>query len=134
MKSKYIGLPILLLFAELYIGLFIHDAYVRPYFGDVLIAILIYCIVKSFTNFNILKTAIGVLLYCYVVEVTQYFHLIVWLGLNNSLTAALLLGSQFSWIDMLCYTFGIGIVIAFESFKMSTGRYFLNDENSNNKF
>ena len=113
-NKTYFAFALSLLAIEILIGKYLHDGIIRPYGGDFLVVILIYCFVKSFLNKTALSTAIGVLLFAYVVEISQYFHLIDWLGLIHSKMAALLLGSSFSWTDMLCYTLGIGLVFTIE--------------------
>jgi hypothetical protein len=113
-QKKYFLLAILLLIAEIYIGLYVHDAFLRPYGGDFLIVILMYCFLKAFLNLRSVMLAISVLLFSYLVEWTQYFQLIYKLGLEDSLLAHLILGSTFHWMDMVAYTFGIGLVLAIE--------------------
>ena len=41
-------LTILLLFTEVMIALFVHDKFIRPYVGDVLVVICIYTFVRIF--------------------------------------------------------------------------------------
>ncbi|RKR83630.1 uncharacterized protein DUF2809 [Mucilaginibacter gracilis] len=112
MNYKYTAF--LLFLTEVIIGRYIHDTIIRPYIGDLLVAILIYCIVKSLVNTPVFKTAVWVLVFCYLVEVSQYFNLIGLLGWQNSKLAHIILGSHFSWIDMLCYTIGILLVLVVE--------------------
>ncbi|MEM0980026.1 MAG: DUF2809 domain-containing protein, partial [Cyanobacteria bacterium P01_H01_bin.58] len=61
-----------------------NDAFIRPYVGDVLVVILIYAIVRAFFKAAILPTAIGVLLFAFVVEILQYFKIVEILGLESS--------------------------------------------------
>lgn len=56
----------------------------------------------------------AVLLFSYLVELSQYFHLVARLGLAHSRVAHLVLGSAFSWADMLAYTLGALLVLAAE--------------------
>ncbi|WP_183562861.1 DUF2809 domain-containing protein [Mucilaginibacter sp. SP1R1] len=118
---RYFTPALLLLLIEILIGRYAHDNIIRPYGGDFLVVILLYCLVKSFLNTPAFKTALGVLLFAYAVEVSQYFHLTQLLGLQNSKAAVLLLGSSFSWIDMLCYTLGMALVIGIEWLSILTG-------------
>src|SRR4051812_22461106 len=92
-NRNYFLLTILLFATEVAIAMFVHDRFIRPYFGDFLVVILIYCFLKSFigtpqlqknTNPPIvhrtpyivnLKLALSVLAFAYLVEVLQYFHL-----------------------------------------------------------
>lgn len=113
-NKHYFGLALLLFIVEVLIGVYMHDTLIRPFGGDLLIVILIYCFVKSFVNTPGLKTAFATLLFAYVVEFLQYLNLLRFLGWQNSKLAAILLGHSFSWGDMLCYTIGIAIVIIAE--------------------
>ena len=113
-RKAYLGLTILLFLIEIFIALFVHDDWIRPYFGDVLVVILIYCFVQSILNASVYTVAIGVLLFSYLVEFTQYFKLIRMLGLQHSLIAKIIMGNTFAWTDMLAYTLGIGAVLFVE--------------------
>ncbi|NNU34841.1 DUF2809 domain-containing protein [Mucilaginibacter sp. S1162] len=113
-STSYFMLTGWLFFIELLIGRYLHDAFIRPYGGDFLVVILIYCFVKTFINTPVIKTALGVLVFAYPVELTQYFHLVNLLGWQNSKTACLLMGTSFSFIDLLTYTLGVLFIIAAE--------------------
>lgn len=114
-NKTYFLFALFLLLVEIYIALYMHDAIVRPYGGDFLVVILLYCLVKSFINLPVLLTAGWVLVFAYAVEITQYFHLVNLLGLQDSKTAKILLGTSFSFVDMLAYTIGIVLVIVAEN-------------------
>ena len=53
-KRSYFLWTITLIFIEIVIALFVHDGIVRPYGGDFLVVILIYCFVIFVININIL--------------------------------------------------------------------------------
>src|ERR1700733_7648635 len=103
-NKTYFLLALLLLLTEVLIGLFMHDALIRPYGGDFLVVILLYCVVKSFANTSILTTSCCVLLFAYAMEISQHFHLVNLLGLQNSRLAVILMGTSFSFTDLLVYT------------------------------
>jgi Protein of unknown function (DUF2809) len=111
---KYFTAFCVLFFIECLIAMYVHDAIIRPYIGDVLVVILIYCFVKSFYNFNNIAIALIVLIFSYLVEILQYCNLVEHLGLQHNKLANIVIGNSFSWIDMLCYTIGIITTIAFE--------------------
>lgn len=90
------------------------DEIVRPYIGDMLVVILIYCFVKTFVNANVLSTAIGVLLFSFLIETLQYLKIVELLGLQQYKIARIIIGTSFSWADILMYTIGIAIVLAIE--------------------
>ena len=111
---KYFVIAILLLLTEIAIGLFVHDAILRPYGGDFLVVILLYCLVKSFLNSPVVATAIGVLLFSYIVETLQYFHIVRMLGLEKYALARVIFGTSFAWTDITVYTLGAGLVLLVE--------------------
>ena len=113
-KLNYFILTIVLLVTEILIALFVHDAIIRPYIGDVLVVILIYCFLRSFFNIPVITTAIAVLIFSFTVETAQYFNIINLLGLQHSKLAKIIIGSSFSWMDLITYTIGIVIVLAVE--------------------
>ncbi|HVV54093.1 MAG TPA: DUF2809 domain-containing protein [Mucilaginibacter sp.] len=115
--KSYFRWALILLAAEILIAVYLHDAIIRPYGGDFLAVILLYCAVKSFSDANPVKVGIGVLLFAYAIEISQYFHLVNLLGLQRSNMARLLLGTSFSLTDMLTYTLGIALVIVIEKIR-----------------
>ncbi|UOE46865.1 DUF2809 domain-containing protein [Mucilaginibacter sp. SMC90] len=115
-NKPYFILTLILFITEVFIGIYLHDKLIRPFGGDLLVVILIYCFVKTCVNTPWLKTAVGALFFAYMIEISQYFNLLAHLGLQNSKLAAILLGHSFSWGDMLSYTIGISIVILTELF------------------
>ena len=117
-NSKYFSLALLLLITEIIIGTWVHDSFIRPFGGDFLVVILIYCILKSFINTPVSPAVIGVLLFAYLVEVSQYFHLVRLLGLERSTAARIIMGTSFSWTDMLMYTLGMLLVLVIELWRM----------------
>ena len=118
---RYFILTIVLLTVEICIALFVHDAIVRPYIGDVLVVILIYCFVRSFFDLPVIPTAIAVLIFSFAVEITQYFHLVNVLGLQRSRLARVIMGNSFAWTDIGAYTAGILIVLLAEKLTARTG-------------
>jgi hypothetical protein len=113
--GRYILATIILLMIETCIALFVRDRFIRPYMGDVLVVILIYCFIKSFFDLPVLHVATGVLLFAIGVECLQYFNIVERTGLGDSSVARVIIGTSFSWIDIFCYTAGVAIVWLAES-------------------
>ncbi|NEU09363.1 DUF2809 domain-containing protein [Flavihumibacter sp. R14] len=109
-NKKYLFLSLLLFVTEVLIALFVRDAFIRPYFGDFLVVILLYCIVRMFWNFPVLPTVLAILAFAYLLETLQYFNLVEHLGLQHSELARTVIGTGFAWGDMLAYTLG-GVAI-----------------------
>ena len=112
----YFLLAAALFIIEAAIAAYMHDAFIRPYFGDLLVVILIYCAIKAFFNTQPLKTALAVFVFACLVELSQYFHLVVLLGWGRSETAATVLGTFFSFTDILMYAMGTLVIIGLEMY------------------
>jgi hypothetical protein len=110
-KARYFIAFILLLVIEILIALYVHDSIIRPYIGDYLVVILLYCLLRSFVKISVVPAAISVLLFSYILEILQYFHVVELLGLQNSTLASTIIGTSFAWIDLLAYTAGIATVL-----------------------
>lgn len=113
-QPKYFMLTIVLFVVEVIIAVYMHDAVIRPYFGDVLVVILIYTFIKSFIEVGYGRLAVAVLLFAYAIEILQYFNLVKLLGLEQYALARIVLGTSFQWMDFVAYTIGILIVVAIE--------------------
>jgi len=113
-KKHYFIATILLFLIEVGIALYIHDDFIRPYMGDVLVVLLLYCCMQSFFTFSVKATTVVVLLFSFTVEFLQYIHLVEKLGLQKYALARTVLGTSFSWIDLLCYTIGVILIVLIE--------------------
>ena len=98
-----------LLFTEIMIALFVHDNFIRPYMGDVLVTILICCLCKAVVPKGIPFLPIYVFAFAALVEAMQYFQLVKLLGLENNTFISTVVGTTFSPIDLICY--GIGCLV-----------------------
>ena len=124
-NKHYFAFTILIFFVEVLIALFVHDNFVRPYLGDVLVVILIYCFIKSFLNLPVLPVVVFVLIFSFTIEFLQFLNIVEKLHLEKSKIARTVIGTSFSWIDLLTYIVGIAIVILIE-------KYWLKKEIKNN--
>lgn len=113
-NTRYFILFVLLFIVEVLIALYARNSILRAYIGDVLVVILIYCFVKAFFNSPVFITAVCVLIFSYLVETLQYFKIVEILGLQHSQLARIIIGTSFSWLDILSYTIGIIIVLGCE--------------------
>ncbi|UOK41488.1 MULTISPECIES: DUF2809 domain-containing protein [Flavobacterium] len=115
-NKNYFALTVLIFCVEVLIALFVHDNFVRPYLGDVLVVILIYCFLKSFIKLPVLTASVAVLLFAFGIEFLQFLDIVEKLHLESSKVARTVIGTSFSWIDLLTYVAGISIVIAAEKY------------------
>ena len=113
-KTKYLISAVILFGIEVLIALFVHDRFIRPLGGDFLVVILLYCLIRGIFDVSVSKAAAVALGIAFAVEISQYWHLIQLLGLAKNKIARLVLGTTFSYQDMLCYTLGIVSVLLVE--------------------
>ena len=117
-NRNYFLLTVLLFLTEIAIAIYVHDYFIRPYFGDFLVVILLYCFVKSFIKVSVLIAASLVLVFSFAIEIAQYFNMVEKLGLQHSKIARVVLGNSFAWMDLLAYVLGILTVIGIETFHL----------------
>ncbi|MDO7873911.1 DUF2809 domain-containing protein [Hymenobacter sp. ASUV-10] len=91
------------------------DAWLRPYGGDVLATIFVYCLLRGLTGGTMGRSLLLALLISYGIELGQYLRLVEHLGPGNYRLVRIVLGSTFTWSDMLAYTIGAGIVLIVEA-------------------
>lgn len=121
-NKRYFLITSLLFLVEIFIALVVKDKFVRPYVGDYLVVILIYAMIKSFFKVRSIPLAVGVLLFAYGVEFSQYFNLINLLHLSQDKVAQNVMGNSFSWNDMIAYTLGILTVVFVEKLVFKSTR------------
>ncbi len=117
-RFEYIFLAIFLFAIEVCIALY-GSGFIRHTVGDFLVVILIYCIVMGLTRLKPLFAGIGTLLLAFAIEAGQALNIVSRLGLERSTTTDIVLGSTFSWIDILAYSAGICCVLMIEKIRMS---------------
>lgn len=114
LRLKYAFVTLLLLIIEVLIALFVHDSFVRPYLGDVLVVILMYFLVRIFVpqGYRWCRwLPIWIFLFATGVEVLQGLNLPQHLGLSASSFMSVLIGSVFDIRDIICYAVGTLLVL-----------------------
>jgi hypothetical protein len=113
-EPVYFILAVILFVVEVLIALFVHDHFIRPDLGDVLVVILIYCFVKSFLDTPVLPTALSVLIFSFLIEGLQFVNIVERLGFRDSVILSTVIGTSFAWIDVIAYIAGIATVLFIE--------------------
>ena len=111
LRAVYAVLFLSVLLTEIVIAVFVHDKFIRPYFGDVLITVLLCCFVRIFVPTKPRGLPVYVFLFAAVVEIGQYFNYVELLGLGDIQFFRTWMGTFFSFYDMICY--GVGCVVFF---------------------
>ena len=111
---RYFVLALILFFILVFIAAFVRDQFVRPYFGDYLVVIFLYCLGKAFLSTSPIRIIMGVLLFAYLIETLQYFHILKIMGWEDVVLARVILGNGFEWWDIVAYTLGAATVLTIE--------------------
>lgn len=115
-------MAVILFFTEVFIAVFVRDTFLRPYGGDFLVVIFLYCLLKSFFRIPLKKALFGVLLFAFFIEGLQYLGLTKIMGLEGNSIAVTVLGNHFEWLDMLLYSLGALSVFLLEKVRVSFSR------------
>lgn len=114
-KRSYIGLSLGLFFILVFIAFFIRDAFIRPFLGDVLVVVFLYFFACIWWRSSKSTLAILTLIFAFLVELAQYFQVVDLIGLAGNRVAEIVIGTTFSWGDMLAYIVGVGLAYAIDT-------------------
>ena len=106
-KFKYVVGFMILLLIEILIARFVNDNFIRPYLGDFLVVILLYCFLMAISRISVLKGLFVVLLFSFAVEFFQLINIVKVLQYQPPQVVMIVLGSSFSVWDLLAYSLGI---------------------------
>ncbi len=106
LRIAYLLLTLALFGVELYIALYVHDGFIRPFLGDTLVVLLIYLFCQIFLLKPARPVALGVLLFAFIVEFFQAVDIVAVLGWQNIEWLSIVIGRSFSWADLVAYTVG----------------------------
>ena len=114
-NKNYLVLALSLFLIELAIAFIIKTGFIRYTFGDYLVVILLYAIIRGCTNLSVWASGLVVLLIAYAIELLQLTPFLTYFNLEDSFTAKLIFGSTFHVTDLVAYTLGILTVLAVET-------------------
>jgi len=123
-NKKYMISFFILFIIEALIALFVHDNFIRPYIGDILVIILMYTFIRGVIDKKIKILPIYLFLFALFVEVMQYFKVIELLNLENNKVASIIMGTSFDIKDILCYFIGSMILIIYENISLRINKTF----------
>lgn len=109
LRTRYIIAFVLFLIMEILIAVFIHDNFIRPYVGDVLVVVVIYCFIRIIIPEKFSWLPFAVFIFAVTVECLQYFDIVSMIGLKHNMFLRILIGSTFDVKDIICY--GVGCVL-----------------------
>ena len=108
-RRVYYFLIFIALFAlETLIALTLHGGFIRSYLGDVIVVWVVYCFVQTVLggNNNHYAAAVFVLLFAFATELLQAINIVELLGVHDNAFLRTVIGTSFSWGDMVCYAVG----------------------------
>ena len=108
-RTAYLLATVLIFLLELFIALFVRDAFIRPYVGDMLVVVLVYTCVRVLFPEKPRLLPLYVFLFAAGVEALQGMRIVELLGLQNNRFFSVLIGTTFDWKDIVCY--GVGCVM-----------------------
>lgn len=114
-NPKYIFAFIILLIIEFIIGVFVRDAIIRPYVGDILVVILMYAFIRGIVGKPIKFLPIYLFVFACIVEMAQYYRIVDVLHLRGNKVLSAIIGTSFDVKDILCYLIGAVILVIWEN-------------------
>lgn len=109
LRLSFLTVFILLLAVEVLIALFIHDDFVRPYVGDMIVTVVVWSFMRIIFPDRFKLMSLYVMIFAILVEVGQYFHYTELLGITNPVLVTMM-GTSFAWADIAYYA--VGCVVA----------------------
>ncbi len=123
--NYFLGFVVLLII-EILIAKFVRDDFIRPYGGDFLVVILIYCFLMAISDISVLKGLLIVLIFAFAIEFFQIINIVKVMQYQPPEPIMIILGSSFSVWDLLAYSLGIiftaGMEYYFSSAVIRTGK------------
>ena len=108
-RIKYLITFTILLCIEILIATCVHDTFIRPYVGDLLVVVVLYCIVKVIIPDKYRLIPFWIFVFAAFIECLQYLKWVERLGIENNAFLRILMGATFDWKDIVCY--GIGCIL-----------------------
>ena len=94
LRFIFIALFVLLFAVETLIALFVHDDFVRPYVGDMIVTVVVWSFARIIFPVRFRLMSLYVMIFAALVEVGQYFHYTELLGITNPILVTMM-GTSF---------------------------------------
>ena len=116
MKKRilYAVATLFLLLIEVIIALYVHDDFIRPYVGDVLVVIVIYTFIRIIVPEKCKLIPLFLFIFAAGVELLQLANIVEILGVADNKFLKILIGSVFDIKDIACYAVGCVILCMYE--------------------
>ena len=116
MKKRilYAVATLFLLLIEVIIALYVHDDFIRPYVGDVLVVIVIYTFIRIIVPEKCKLIPLFLFIFAAGVELLQLANIVEILGVADNKFLKTLIGSVFDVKDIICYAVGCVMLCVYE--------------------
>ena len=116
MKKRilYAVATLFLLLVEVIIALYVHDDFIRPYVGDMLVVIVIYTFIRIIVPEKCKLIPLMIFIFAAGVELLQLANIVEILGVADNKFLKTLIGSVFDIKDIVCYAVGCVILCMYE--------------------
>lgn len=112
MNYNYLYTFLIVLLIE--ISIVFSDGFIRHTLGDFFVVILLYSLIKAFTKLSVKKAAFLTLGIAYLIEFLQLMKISDLFPKKGFKVLSIILGSTFSFSDLVAYTLGIVCVLIIE--------------------
>ncbi len=120
-RALFLIIAFVLIGIEFIIGIFVHDRFIRPFGGDIIVVVILYALVRSIFVKTAKPISVYVFIFATAYEFTQKIPLVDLLGISSRFMRALM-GTSFSWIDILCYLAGCSLCLGHDIYLINKGR------------
>lgn len=114
LNYKNLTFFLLLFTTEILIAIYFKNGFIRNYFGDYLVVLMLYYFIRSFFNLKPIYTALFTLSIAYTVEFLQFIGIAEILTIKQHTFTSLILGTTYSIYDIIAYTLGFLTLIMIE--------------------
>ncbi len=111
LRVRYLIAFLVLLLVEVFIALFVHDDFIRPYVGDILVVFVLYAFVRIIFPKKFKLLPLYIFIFAVFTEFMQLINILGILGLEDNRFLSVLVGSVFDIKDIICY--GVGCIILY---------------------
>ena len=108
-RLVFLALFIFIFIVEVLIALYVHDDFVRPYVGDMIVTVLVWSFTRIVFPQKFRLMSLYVMIFATLIEVGQFFNYVDVLGIINPVLVTMM-GTSFAWADIACYA--VGCVVA----------------------
>ena len=106
-RAIYFLIFLFLLLVEIAIATYLKTGFIRANLGDLLVVIVLYCLLMSTLKPSVKTGLVLTLAIAFMIELLQLIDLTRFFPQEYKQLATLVLGSHFSWLDLLMYVLGI---------------------------